>query len=165
MVVNRSLCNFLRCLVGDKLSNWDMVLAQGEFAYNNSMNRSTWKTTFDIVIGMKPRGVSDLRDVASEEKRSATGEEFVDFMESLHKKVKLRLEQSNQKYKENVDKSRRHHVFEVGDEVMVHLNKGIFLVGTYNKLKMKKFDSGNAYEVELPIDMDISPIFNIADLH
>ena len=93
-------------------------------------------------------------------KRSVEGENFVGLMKSLHKEVKLMLEQSNQKYKENVDKSMRHHDFEVGDEVMVHLKKGIFLVGTYNKLKMKKFDSGNAYEVELLEDMDISPIFN-----
>ena len=57
---------------------------------------------------------------------------------------------------------------------MVHLKKGRFLVGIYSKLKMryfgackmlKKFDSGNAYKVELPDDMDISPIFNVADLH
>ena len=40
-------------------------------------------------------------------------------MKSLHEEVKLKLEQSNLKYKENVDKSRRHHIFEVGDEVMV----------------------------------------------
>ena len=65
-------------------------------------------------------------------------------------------------------------IFQVGDEVMVHLKKGIFLVGTYSKLKMKKFrpckilknfDSGNYYEVELPDDMDISPIFNVANLY
>ena len=46
-------------------------------------------------------------------------------------------------------------------------------MGTYNKLKMKKFgpckilrkhDSGNAYEVELPDGIHISPIFNIVDL-
>ena len=95
-------------------------------------------------------------------------------MESLHKEVKLKLEQSNQKYKKNADKSRRHHDFKVGDEVMVHLKKGRFLVGTYSKLKMKKFrpfkilkkfDSGNAHEVELPDGMDISPIFNIGDLY
>ena len=59
------------------------------------MNRSTGKTPFEIVTGMHPRGISDLRDVAGEEKRSAIGEEFFGFMESLHKKVKLRLEQSN----------------------------------------------------------------------
>ena len=29
---------------------------------------------------------------------------------------------------------------------------------------MKKHDSGNAYEVELPNGIHISPIFNIADL-
>ena len=94
-------------------------------------------------------------------------------MDSLHNKVKLKLEQSNQKYKENVDKFRRHHIFEVGDKVMVHSKKGRFLVGKYSKLKMKfgpckvleKFDNSNAYEVELPNDMDISPIFNVVDLY
>ena len=56
---------------------------------------------------------------------------------------------------------------------MVHLRKEHFLVGTYNKFKMKKFgpckrvkrhDSGNAYELELPADLNISPVFNISDL-
>ena len=56
---------------------------------------------------------------------------------------------------------------------MVHLRKEHFLVGTYNKLKMKKFgpckivkrhDSGNTYKVELPTKLNISPVFNILDL-
>ena len=56
---------------------------------------------------------------------------------------------------------------------MVHLRKEHFPIGTYNKLKMKKFgpckivkrhDSENAYEVELPADLNISLVFNILDL-
>ena len=56
---------------------------------------------------------------------------------------------------------------------MVHLRKEHFLVGTYNKLNMKKFgsckivkrhDSRNSYEVKLHVDLNISPIFNILDL-
>ena len=56
-----------------------------------------------------------MRDFFGEEKKSVVEEEFSDFMESLHKEVKLKLEQSNQKYNENANKSRRHHIFEVGD--------------------------------------------------
>ena len=78
-----------------------MVLAQDEFAYNHYVNRSLGKTPFEIVTRMKPRGVSYLRNIAGEEIRSDVGEEFADYMESLHKEVKLKLEQSNQKYKEN----------------------------------------------------------------
>ena len=51
-----------------------MILAQTEFAYNNFVNRSTWKTPFEIITGMHPRGISDLRDVVGEAKRSAIGE-------------------------------------------------------------------------------------------
>ena len=70
----------LRCLVRNKLSNSEMILVQAEFAYNNSINRSIGKTPCEIVTGLHPRGISDLRDVAGEEKRSTKGEEFSNFM-------------------------------------------------------------------------------------
>ena len=57
-----------------------MVLPQAKFAYNNSMNRSTRKAPFEIVTGMQRRGISYLRDVIGEEKRSFAGEAFVEFI-------------------------------------------------------------------------------------
>ena len=68
---------------------------------------------------------------------------------------------------------RRYKEFQIGDEVMVHLRKEHFLVGTYNKLKMKKFgpckivkrnDSENLHEVELCAELNISLVFNISYL-
>jgi hypothetical protein len=61
-VVNRSLGDLLRSLVTKHHSSWDNILPQAEFAYNDSVNRSTGKSPFQVVYGMQPRGVSELRD-------------------------------------------------------------------------------------------------------
>jgi hypothetical protein len=45
-VVNQSLGNLLRSLVTEHHSQWDQILSQAEFAYNDSPNRSTGKIPF-----------------------------------------------------------------------------------------------------------------------
>jgi hypothetical protein len=56
-VVNRSLGNLLRSPVTKHHSQWDQILSQVEFTYNDSPNKSTCKSPFHIVYGMNPRGV------------------------------------------------------------------------------------------------------------
>ena len=51
------------------------------------------------MYGMKPRGVSEMRDLEQSEFRSASAEDFAAEMQELHRKVRERLENSNQEYK------------------------------------------------------------------
>ena len=62
-VVNRSLGNILIILVYEHLKQWDLDLAQAEFTYIDSPNRSTGMSPFQIIYGMHPRGVYELRDL------------------------------------------------------------------------------------------------------
>jgi hypothetical protein len=163
----------LRSLVTEQGRQWDQILAQAEFAFNNSVNRSIGKSPFEIVYGIQPRGITELRDMNQDEFRSAGAEDFTAEMQKLHDRVREQLQDSSKKYKRRVDQKRREVQFEVGDEFLAHLRKEIFPRGTYNKLNMKNIGpcrilrkfTANAYEIELPDNVGISPIFNVADLY
>jgi hypothetical protein len=172
-VVNRSLGDLLRSLVTEHHSSWDQILPQTEFAYNDSVNRSTGKSPFQIMYGTQLRGFYELRDSGQTATSSASAEEFAEAMKELHSRVKQRLIDSSQEYKRRADQHRRQLQFEVGDLVLAHLRKERFLRGTYNKLKMKKIGPckvlkkfrENTYEIELSDDIGISPTFNVSDLY
>ena len=81
----------MRSLTGDHPKQWDQLLSQAKYAYNDSPNRSIGKSPFQIVYGRHPRGVHDLRDLGTTERRSADGEEFSDAIQELHEEVKKKL--------------------------------------------------------------------------
>jgi hypothetical protein len=75
-VVNMSLGNLLRSLFTEKCCQWDQIPAQEKFAFNNSVNRSTRKIPFEIVYGIQPRGITELRDMNHDEFRSVGAKAF-----------------------------------------------------------------------------------------
>lgn len=172
-VVNRSLGNMLRCLIQNNPKTWDLVIPQAEFAYNNSVNRSIKKTPFEAAYGLKPQHVLDLVPLPQEAKVSNEGELFADHIRKIHEEVKAALKASNAEYSFTANQHRRKQEFEEGDQVLVHLRQERFPKGTYHKLKSRKFGpckvlkkiSSNAYLIELPPELQISPIFNVLDLY
>ena len=104
---------------------------------------------------------------------SSAAEVMAEEVQGVQEEVRQKLQETNAKYKAKADKHRRSQVFKEGDSVMVFLRKERFLVGTYSKLKPRKYGpykvlrkiNDNAYVVELPEAMGISKTFNVADLH
>lgn len=122
---------------------------------------------------MHPRGIYELRDLSGIDRRSAQGEDFATAMHNIHKQVKETLEKNVDKYKRKGDLKKRDVQFKVGDLVLAHLRKERLKKGKYTKLMMKKIGpskvahkyGNNAYEIELPLWVSISPIFNAPDLY
>lgn len=96
--MNRSLGNLLICLTKQHGQAWDLVSGQEDYAYNDSVNRSTCQSPFEIVYGCHPRGISKLRDL-SMDNRSAQGENFEENMKEIHEQVKKTFQLNNDKYK------------------------------------------------------------------
>jgi hypothetical protein len=82
------LGNLLRSLVTKHHNQWDQILPQEEFAYNDSPNRSTGNIPFQILYGMQPNGVSELRDLEQNEIRSVGAEDFAAEMKKLHIQIR-----------------------------------------------------------------------------
>ena len=90
-MVNRSLGNLLRCLVGDKPKGWDLILTQAEFSYKNSVNRSTGRSPFQIMYGSSPRTSPKLRKMVQGERTRSEEEDFVENVKNLHEKVHVHI--------------------------------------------------------------------------
>ena len=110
-VVNKNLENILRCLVGEHLGNWDLILPQVEFADNNSVNRSIGKSPFEVVHRYKPRKPTDLIPLLQHARVSITAESFAKHITDLHEQIHKHINKSNEAYKRQKDAHRRHQEF------------------------------------------------------
>ncbi|KAK1414879.1 hypothetical protein QVD17_30640 [Tagetes erecta] len=171
-VVNRSLGNLLRCLVGEHVKAWDQNLYQAEFAHNHAVSRSTGFSPLQVVYSAQPRGPLDLMSLPVTYSGPKKVQDFVEGLHEVHKTVHDNLVRANSKYKQAADKMRRQVDFEEGDFVWAVLTKDRFLVGEYNKLSAKKIGpveivekiNSNAYRLKLPSNIRCSDVFNVKHL-
>ncbi|KAH9735703.1 hypothetical protein KPL71_017836 [Citrus sinensis] len=172
-VTNRTLGNILQCLVKENPRQWENVLPQAEFTYNNVPNRSSGKSPFEVVYIRPPLHTLDLVPLPKLPGMSIIADHLIHKVIDIHGEVKKKLEESTTKYKAIADKHRRFKSYKVGDYVMVHLRKERVPAGEYSKLKQKKIGpfrilqkiNDNAYIIDLPEHYVISNTFNVQDLY
>lgn len=87
-VVNHSLGDLLRYLVGDNLRSWDQRLSQAEFAYNHARNRSTNFSPFQVVYSILPRSPIDLLTLPSKTRLHGTVVDFVRSLQQVHEETR-----------------------------------------------------------------------------
>ncbi|PKI60289.1 hypothetical protein CRG98_019344 [Punica granatum] len=131
-VVNRSLGNLLRGLVGEHVKSWDQKLSPAEFAHNYAVNRSTGFSPFQVVYSVTPRGPLDLLPVPDKTRVHGKAADFVHGLQEIHETVHNNLKNAAMKYKAVVDRRRRHVEFEVGDFIWVVLTKDRFSAGKFS---------------------------------
>ncbi|GKV49807.1 hypothetical protein SLEP1_g56538, partial [Rubroshorea leprosula] len=90
--INKILGNLLRSFVGKNLRQWDLVLAQVEFAYNNCSNQATGKCPFEVVYGVRPLSPLDLAPLPTSRQFSADAEQRAKEIKKLHEEVREKLQ-------------------------------------------------------------------------
>ena len=99
-------------------------------------------------------------------------ENFAKQIHNLHAEIRRKIFLSNEEYKLATDVHHRYKEFNVGEYVMVRIRPEripkTFSKKLYARAKgpysiIRKLGS-NAYLLDLPNDMDISPVFNVEDL-
>lgn len=133
-VTNQILGHLIRCLSGDKPKQWDLALAQAEFAFNHMRNRSTGKSPVEVVYTHLPRLTFDLANLPSIIDVSSKADTVVERIRKLHQEVKDHLEAANNAYKTATDVHRHAQDFNIGNLVMIHLRFDYQLDNTTNSL-------------------------------
>lgn len=97
-VVNRSLGNMLRSLVGDNIRSWKSYQYQAEFAYNHTTNRNTCFSPFHVVYGHVHSGPRDLAPLPDMTRPHGGATDFVSSLQDVHIEVAKNLGTAVVKY-------------------------------------------------------------------
>ena len=171
---NRTLEEMLRSYVSFQQKDWDEHLVAAELAFNASKHASTGFTPFYLNGG---REVTVPLDLAIEEARSTRQPDAAARIQQLHRSLeaaKEHLLKAQRRQAHHADRHRREVLFKVGDDVLLstaHLK----LIGgadrtakfTYKYIgpfKIKRVVNNNAYELELPPQLQIHPVLNVSRL-
>ncbi|TYK26105.1 F15O4.13 [Cucumis melo var. makuwa] len=162
-VVNRTLGALLRSLISKNLKSWEETLPFVEFAYNRAIHSTTHCSPFEVVYGFNPLTPLDLSPLPPNMFTSDAASSRVEYIKTLHKEIKERIEKKNQKLVTRKNQGRKELIFKPGDWVWVHLRKERFPDQRKSKLQQRgdgpfqvlERINNNAYKLDLRGNEDL----------
>ncbi|KAD7117361.1 hypothetical protein E3N88_04629 [Mikania micrantha] len=169
-VVNHCLEAYLRCFAQEQPHKWSSYLAWAKYSYNNGFHSSICTTPFKVVYGcdpplLQPYVVGDINNAELEQQ--------LILLDNMLQVIRSNLHKAQDRMKSQADRNWQELSFEVGDAVFLRiqpyrqrsLSKQFCqklsprFFGPY--LIVKKVGKV-AYELALPPDSRIHPVFHVS---
>ena len=172
---NRTLEEMLRSRINFNQNDWDEHLALAELAYNNSIQASTGFTPFYLNYGQEvllplDQAIAELRPCKNPEAASRIKQ-----LKAALVRARANIELAQHRQAHYANQHRRDVTFKVGDQVLLS-TEHLRLAGAAGKrspkftykyigpFKIKRVVNPNAYELDLPPQLQIHPVLNISRL-
>ncbi|GMF53574.1 unnamed protein product [Phytophthora fragariaefolia] len=175
---NRTLEEYLRCFVSPRQDDWDVHLANAEFAINAAVNSSIKMSPFEADIGYVSH--NPLAAVAESSRRGLRnsqrqGVKFTEHQAAILRQCQDALEEAHARMADIYDHGRQEQEFEVGSQVYLSTNNldtahtgfpnsrklGPKWIGPYSVTRRVH---KHAYELNLPPGLKLHPVFNTGSL-
>lgn len=170
---NRTLEEMLRAYVGPTQDDWDEWLVAAEIAYNNSIQASTKETPFFLNSGQHPRLALEQAILPSQVSNNPTAASRVEELHRHIESAKNSLKIAQQRQIHYTDDKRRDISLQPGTKVWLSTeqlalkdkNQTKKLLSKYiGPYSVKRPVSAVSYELDLPSELRIHPVFHISKL-
>jgi hypothetical protein len=170
---NRTLEENLRAYVNYQQDDWDTKLVAAELAYNTSEHASTGYSPFYLNYGHHPHLPLDAAVSPSNVSNNQTAADRISQLHQSLTDAKSCLLRAQQRQTHYANLKRRELLLVLGQSVLLsteHLqlkdkDRTKKLMGKFiGPFKVKRIVSPVAYELDLPLNMHIHPVFHVSKL-